>query len=85
MSARVWVRGRVRVRASTLLRAPKAAQCARSYDHVARVGVLRGAVSTRDLSWLSLSLKHNDIYVTTYPNSLGCARSRAPSNNNNLV
>ena len=46
MNARFWARVRARVRASTLLKDPKAVGCARSGNHVARVVVLRGAVFT---------------------------------------
>ena len=62
MSARVWVRGRVRVRASGMLRAPKVVGCIRSGDHVVRVVVLRAAVLQWDLSRLSLGLTYSYKY-----------------------
>ena len=50
--------GRGAVRASTLLKAPKAVGCARNGDHVVRVVVLRGVVSTIGFELATLGLTY---------------------------
>ena len=71
MSARFWARVRVRVRASTLLKGPKAVGCTRGGDHVARVVVLRGAVFTIEFELVGfrLNVYSSDKYCTPWPNS----------------
>ena len=68
----------MRVRTSAILRGPEAVECAGSGDHVARVVVLRAAVSTMGFERIRLRVIVSDryFYAKPKPNSLGCSRTR---------
>ena len=78
MRARVWVRGRVRARASATLRSPKAVVCARSGDHAWLCGELQFLQWV--LSWLALGLTYSGKYRIPWPNSFGRSRVLGGSN-----
>ena len=75
------------VRASTLLKGPKAVACARSGDHVVRVVALRGAICKMGFELVSFRCNicssgsgGGDKYRTPWPNSFGYSRALGGSN-----
>ena len=71
-----------------MLRAPKAVGCARNGDHVVRVVVLQGAVSTMGFELVSFRFNvysssssiSSDLYHTPWPNIFGYSRALGGSN-----